>query len=396
MAMDEFPAPDVPVESVDPAALRDRIESRESVYLLDVRAEDEFDEWRVQGESVESVNVPYFEFLAGGVEDDRLAVLPDDRRVTVLCAKGGASEYVAGLLAERGYDVDHLEDGMRGWARLYDYNEIDAGVDATVAQYQRPSSGCLAYLVVDDGEAAAFDPLRAFAAEYVQDARLLGADLEYAVDTHVHADHVSGVRALARDEGAQAVLPAAATDRGVDYDIDYETVEHGDQLVVGDTTIDVIYTPGHTSGMTTFRVGDLLLTGDGLFTESVARPDLEGGDAGAPEAAAQLYDSLTERVLPLHDDVRVAPAHFSAGAVPAADGTYTARLGDIGASMDALSMDRSDFVDFVLSDMPPRPGHYEAIIETNLGHRSPDDQRAFELELGPNNCAASRDALTGD
>lgn len=92
----------------------------------------------------------------------------------------------------------------------------------------------------------------------------------------------------------------------------------------------------------------------------------------------------------------VAPGHFSDAAEPNDDGTYTATLGPLKASMEPLSMPREEFVEFILSDMPPRPANYEEIIETNLGQRSPGDDEAFRLELGPNNCAARQDALTGD
>jgi glyoxylase-like metal-dependent hydrolase (beta-lactamase superfamily II) len=158
-----------------------------------------------------------------------------------------------------------------------------------------------------------------------------------------------------------------------------------------------VFTPGHTTGMTSYLVGDsLLATGDGLFIESVARPDLEEGDDGAPDAARTLYESLQERVLTLDDDVLVGGAHFSDAAEPAADGTYTAPIGALRERMDALSMDEDDFVDLVLADMPPRPANYEQIIATNLGQETVDDEEAFTLELGPNNCAASQDALTSD
>jgi glyoxylase-like metal-dependent hydrolase (beta-lactamase superfamily II) len=144
--------------------------------------------------------------------------------------------------------------------------------------------------------------------------------------------------------------------------------------------------------MTAYAVGDVLFTGDGLFTESVARPDLEDPEA-ALGAAETLYDSLHDRVLPRSPDTVIAPAHFSDAATPAADGTYTARLGDLEAAMGALSMDRESFVEHVVGDMPPRPANYEDIIATNLGQLSPEDERAFELELGPNNCAASETGM---
>ncbi len=396
MANNAFPTTDEDIDAVRPETLKERIDDGESVFILDVRATEEFDQWHIDGETVETENVPYFEFLMDEDDDSLYEGLPDDQEIVVLCAKGGSSEYVASLLKARGFTVSHLESGMNGWASIYDYTELDTETDATIAQYQRPSSGCLAYLVVSGDEAAVIDPLRAFADEYVADARAMGAELKYALDTHIHADHISGVRTLARETGATAVIPAAAADRGVEYDDAYETVEDGDELTVGDVTIDAIYTPGHTSGMTSYEVGDVLFTGDTLFTESVARPDLEDGAEGAEDAAKLLYDSLADRILTRDPDSLVAPAHFSDAATQAADGTYTARLGALETSMDALSMARDEFVSFILSDMPPRPANYEDIIAANLGVEDVDDAEAFALELGPNNCAASQDALTSN
>ncbi|MCL7418304.1 MAG: MBL fold metallo-hydrolase [Halalkalicoccus sp.] len=380
------------VESTTPETLKERIDDGEDVFLLDVRSSGDFEEWRIEGENVEIVNYPYFQLL-DGVPKELLAELPADRTITVLCAKGGSSEMVAEHIEREGYDVDHLERGMNGWAGIYEYAELDVDSDATIAQYRRPSSGCLAYLVVSDGEAAIIDPLRAFTDEYVQDVRTLGADLVYALDTHVHADHISGVRALAERTDATVVVPEPAAARGIDYEIPYETVVDGASLAVGDVEIEVVHTPGHTTGMTAYRVGDVLFTGDGLFTESVARPDLEDPEK-AKDAARTLYASLTGKVFALPDETVIAPAHFSESATPREDGTYTAELGDLIDRMDALSMDEEAFIEFVVSGMPPQPANYEEIIATNLGQRSPDDEEAFALELGPNNCAASEEALT--
>lgn len=382
------------VESVRPEELKERIDSGEDIFILDARSEGDFDEWHIDGENVEIVNYPYFKLL-DGIPEDLLVDLPGDQQITVLCAKGGSSEMVAKLLEEEGYVVNHLARGMNGWARMYEYQELDVATNTIIAQYQRPSSGCLAYLLVDGDEAAVIDPLRAFIDEYIQDARALGAEITYAIDTHIHADHVSGARTLAAETGAELVLPAPAAERGIECEHAYTTVEDGDELSVGNTTIEVIHTPGHTSGMTSYRAGEVLFTGDGLFIESIARPDLEDEDA-AHDAARTLYDTLHETILPLSAQTVISPAHFSDSATPAEDGTYTGRLGDLTESMDALTMDREEFVEFILSDMPPRPANYEDIIATNLGQKTTDDEEAFELELGPNNCAASQDALTSD
>ena len=393
----DFPTPDVPVETVSPVELKARIDAGEDVTILDSRMQSDYEEWKIDGETVESVNVPYFEFLDEDVDDDVLEAVPDEGEVTVLCAKGGASEHVAAVLIDNGYDAVHLEDGMNGWARIYEAVEVERYDGAgTLLQYQRPSSGCLGYLVYDDGEAAVIDPLRAFADRYLEDAEELGVELKYALDTHVHADHVSGVRTLA-EEGVEGVIPAMSAERGATYADEVTLVEDGDELEVGSVIIEAVSTPGHTTDMTSYLIdGSLLATGDGLFVESVARPDLEEGDDGAPEAAAQLYESLQERVLTLPDDTLVGGAHFSDAAQAAEDGTYTAPIGQLTEEMNALSMDEEEFVELILSDMPPRPANYETIIPTNLGQHEVDDDEAFELELGPNNCAASQESLAGD
>ena len=397
MDPEDFPTPEAVVDTVEPETLNARIDDGEDVFLLDARMGSEYEEWHIDGESVDAVNIPYFEFLDEAVDDAVLEQVPEDRLVTVVCAKGGASEYVAGTLADRGYEVEHLAEGMNGWASVYEAVEV-TGYDGpgTLLQYLRPSSGCLGYLLSDGGEAAVIDPLRAFTDRYLADAADLGVDLTYALDTHIHADHISGVRDL-DEAGVEGVIPAAAVDRGVTYADELTAAADGDTFAVGDATVEAVHTPGHTSGMTSYLLGgSFLATGDGLFVESVARPDLEEGDEGAPDAARQLHETLQERVLSLPEETLVGGAHFSDAAEAADDGSYTAPLGELVAEMDALGMDEAAFVDLVLADMPPRPANYEAIIATNLGQEAVDDEEAFSLELGPNNCAASQGSLAGD
>jgi glyoxylase-like metal-dependent hydrolase (beta-lactamase superfamily II) len=385
------PAPDsATVESITPAELKAQMDADEDVFLLDVRSPADFEEWHISGESVTAENYPV-DRLMRGIDGDLRADLPEDRPVTVVCAKGQSSQSAAALLDRAGYDVNHLEYGMEGWAQVYEFTELDVDIDATVGQYRRPSSGCLAYLVASEGEAAIIDPLRVFTDRYETDLEKLDADLTYALDTHIHADHVSGVRDLAAETGATAVLPEPAADRGVAYDHAVETLTDGETITVGDVTIEAIHTPGHTTGMTTYAVGDVLFTGDGLFTESVARPDLED-PAAARDAAETLYETIEEKLSPHADDTLVAPGHASDGAKTTSNGAVAAAIGTLREDMDALEMDKPEFVDYIVEDMPPRPANYEEIIATNLGEHDPNDHRAFQLELGPNNCAATDQA----
>ena len=381
-----------------PEALAERLRAGDLVSVLDVRDRPEFEAWHVDGRSVTARHVPHVKFVAAAATGDATDPLPEGlaEPIVVVCGRGKASADVARDLAEAGVDAVNLAGGMEAWAETYLAEPLvrDGGGDVTVVQYQRPSSGCLAHLVVADGpdgrEAAAIDPLRAFADRYVADAADRDASLRYAVDTHVHADHVSGVRALRDRVGAEAVLPAGATERGLAFDA--HLVSDGDELRVGDAAIEAVHAPGHTTELTCLRLrrpdadrADVLFTGDALFLGSVGRPDLEAGDEGARELAATAYHTLHDRLLALPVDTLVAPGHFADPADARAN-DYAAPLARI-ADLDVCSLDRDAFVDRVAEDLPPRPANFERIVATNLGTESLDDEDAFEVELGPNNCA---------
>jgi glyoxylase-like metal-dependent hydrolase (beta-lactamase superfamily II)/rhodanese-related sulfurtransferase len=375
---------------IAPVTLADRIESRRRVVLLDVRNREEADAWRIEGPSIESVNVPYMKFLSaqatGGIEE---LVDPEESYV-VVCPRGEASAEVANMLTDAGVDAVNLAGGMHGWARVYRRQRIPGDVTtATVYQYHRPASGCLGYLVVSGEEALVVDPLRVFADRYAADAEAEGASVEAVLDTHVHADHFSGLQHVAEATGATAHLSETAADRGVTYEV--ETVADCDRIHVGEHTVEVLSTPGHTTGTVSLLVDDLLLSGDSLFLDGAPRPDLQKGDESAPEFARTLHETLTERLAPLPDETVVGPGHVPPGTSPADDGTYTARLGDLRERLAVFSESREAFVERVLESIGAPPANFERIIAANLGGETVAEDDAFELELGPNNCAVAAD-----
>ncbi|WP_435064821.1 MBL fold metallo-hydrolase [Halobaculum sp. EA56] len=387
-------------DEVAPEDLARALRAGGSVSVLDVRDRPEFEAWHIGGRGVTARQVPHVNFVAANARGDATEPLPDDlpEPVVVVCGRGEASAEVAALLADAGVEAANLAGGMDAWAEVYLAEPLVRRGDLAVVQYLRPSSGCLAYLVVagagSDREAVVIDPLRAFADRYVADAAERGATLRYAVDTHVHADHVSGVRAVrtATDGDAAAAVPAGATDRGLSFEA--TLLADGDALRVGDATLTAVYAPGHTSELTCLRLhredpdaGDVLFTGDALFLRSVGRPDLESGDDAALDLAGRAYETLHERILALPDDTLVAPGHV-ADLADARGDAYAAALSAL-RDLDVLSLDREAFVERVASDLPPRPANFERIVATNLGLASMDDEEAFEAELGPNNCAVS-------
>ncbi|WP_254838972.1 MBL fold metallo-hydrolase [Natronomonas marina] len=382
-------APDAAAaDEIAPETLADRIEAGEDVAVLDTRNRDEIDAWHVEGPGVEITHVPYVKFLSENATGDPASLVEDDGYV-VVCPEGEASAEVAAMLAAAGVDAVNLAGGMEGWARVYRHGRIAAdATDATVHQYRRPASGCLAYLVESAGETLVVDPLRAFADRYAADARESGATVEYVLDTHVHADHFSGLRGLAESTGATALVSAGAAERGMDGGV--ETVADGDGIEVGDVAVEVLATPGHTTGAVSLRVDDLLLSGDSLFLDGAPRPDLQKGDDAAPELARTLHATLTERLADLPDRTVVAPGHVPPGRA-GEGGTHTARLGDLRERLSAFSTDREAFVERVVASMDDPPANFETIAAVNLGRESVDEATAFEMELGPNNCAVSAD-----
>jgi glyoxylase-like metal-dependent hydrolase (beta-lactamase superfamily II) len=184
------------------------------------------------------------------------------------------------------------------------------------------------------------------------------------------------------------IVPSGATDRGLAFDA--RLLADGERLPLGGTELTAVHLPGHTTENTGLRVGPFLFGGDTLFVESVARPDLEAGADGAREFAERLYDTLKERVLATDGSTILAPTHRGVATRRNAGG-YVATVEALRDRLPALSLDRDAFVEHVLADMPPRPNNYERIIETNLGRTAATDEEAFEWELGPNNCAATRE-----
>ncbi|MEZ3114955.1 MBL fold metallo-hydrolase [Halobaculum sp. MBLA0147] len=396
-----------------PTALAEQLRAGEPVSILDVRDRDEFERWHVTGGAVTARQVPHVRFVAAEATGDPTESVPEalSEPIVVVCGRGEASDQVAAMLRERGLAAVNLAEGMDGFARVLLAADLPPTDDVatgtrpehvraetpepdrvTIRQYQRPASGCLSYLVAVGDEALVIDPLRAFTDRYADDAAALGATLRYAVDTHVHADHVSGVHALAGRTGARPVLPAGARERGFASPdgTDFRFLEDGDTLSLDGTDLTTIHAPGHTHEHVALHGLGHLFSGDALFLTSVGRPDLEaGGGEAARELAGAAYETLHERLLTLPATTVLAPGHV-AELSEGTDGRYTAPLATVG-ELPILGLERAAFVDRVATELPPRPSNYEEIVATNLGETELDAAAAFEAELGPNNCAVAGD-----
>lgn len=366
-----------PTSSIAAGRLADRLADGECITVLDLREDAE---WGIEAPGVISRRMPPASVLADPVAAARKLAGP----VAVVCNRGVAAQPVAQALRGLGVDAVVVEDGMRGWILALQSRAVDLGVEGLVVrQVQRPARGCLSYLLAADGRALVIDPAPD-AAFYVLLAEELGVRITDIFDTHLHADHISGARTLSEQTGAALRLPALALERGVVYADQVAPVRDGDEITLGTVTLRAISLPGHTTDMTGLLIADrALIGGDSLFLDGMARPDLQQSDpAGALAMGRILHDTLRERVLALGDDVILLPGHTRPGV--RADAVVSA-LADVRVAVAELAVDDpGEFAARLLSDMPPRPANYEAIIAVNAGHRPFDP----ELETGGNSCSA--------
>ena len=234
-------------------------------------------------------------------------------------------------------------------------------------QILHADKACASYLVgcPTRGVCAAIDPQGPPEA-YILQAEAHGMRIETVIDTHVHADHVSGARDLAACEG---VLPAIGS--GANVRFPHVPLVDGQIIEVGNRRIRVIHTPGHTSEHVCLHVDDwFVLTGDTLFVGDVGRVDLTVGvrrPAAVREHAGTLYSSL-RRLLELPEWTEVYPGHY-AGSVcgRGMDGKPISTIGRERRVNGPLAMDLETFVVFQTDQVPPPPADFEAIKQRNLG-----------------------------
>jgi glyoxylase-like metal-dependent hydrolase (beta-lactamase superfamily II) len=360
-----------------------KVFNKEDLFILDVRNESDFQDWKIEGENFEYFNIPYFELLDG--VEGILEKIPSDKETLIVCAKEGSSEMVADMLSDTGLTVSYLKGGMKAWSEHLEPVKIEDLKDGgEIYQFVRIGKGCLSYMVVSNGEAAIVDATR-MTDIYLEFAESIGAEITHVFDTHLHADHISGGRTIAEKTNATYWLPPKDA---TEVTVEYQPLEDGIDVKIGNTAINIhaLYSPGHTIGSTSFVVDEkFLLSGDILFIDSIGRPDLAGK---AEDWVGDLRESLYTRYKELSEDLIVLPAHFMIIDELNDDGSVAEKLGTLFAKNHGLNIeDENEFRKLVTENLPPQPNAYQEIRETNMGKISPDDEKQREMEIGPNRCA---------
>jgi glyoxylase-like metal-dependent hydrolase (beta-lactamase superfamily II) len=370
------------IKKITVKELARKVLNHEDLFIIDARNTDDFDDWKIEGKNIEIINAPYFDLLEG--VDSIVDKLPKNKEIYVICAKGGSSEFVAQQIAEAGFtDVYSIEGGMKAWSEHLEPIKIgNLKNGGSIFQFVRIGKGCLSYLVESNGEAAMIDSSRMMEPyeTFLKDHNI---KLKLVLDTHLHADHISGGRKLANKLGATYFLPPKDA---AEVTFDYKPIHDGDEYKFGKTTIKAVYSPGHTIGSTSFIVDDqYLLTGDILFIDSIGRPDLAGK---AEDWVKDLRNTLYDRYKKLADDLLVLPAHYMGIKEMNEDGSISEKLGVLYQKNHGLNIaDENEFRKTVTENLPPQPDSYQEIRQTNMGKIAPDDEQQREMEIGPNRCA---------
>jgi glyoxylase-like metal-dependent hydrolase (beta-lactamase superfamily II)/rhodanese-related sulfurtransferase len=238
-------------------------------------------------------------------------------------------------------------------------------------QITQDDLGCASYLIGDEhaGVAAVVDP-RLDIDEYLRLARYLGVRVEHVLETHNHADHVSGHGRLVASTGATVHIHRAAAP-----EYEHDPIDDGWELELGALTVRALHTPGHRPEHTAFALVDAergpepwaVLTGDSLFVGGVARPDLA---VDKTEGAHGIFRSLHERLLTLPDTCEVWPGHLGGSLCGGADMSLKicSTIGYERKHQEMLGIaDEEEFVRRAIAGLGPQPPNFQAIVAINTG-----------------------------
>lgn len=373
---------------ISPKDLYARLARGEKTVLLDVRAPQEFERWHIEGPGhAASINVPLASM--GGTVAGFADKLPHDALIVTVCARGISAAPIARALEQAGFDAALLSGGMRAWGDHYEVVPIVEEDALSLLQVSRPARGCLSFVAISEGEAVVVDALR-HVDRYREILEAREARLAAVVDTHGHADHVSGGRALAEEMGASYYLHPYDAIHPMDLlpaRFAYEPLLEKRSLAFGASMMDVLHVPGHTLGACALLLDDrYLIAGDTLFVGGIARPDL----GGRAEVWTPLHQSSLQRLLALDERTLVLPGHFSSFDEADPAGRFAATIASIRERNDGAKRAADppgEFARYILGSLPVFPPAYVEIKRVNLGLAAPDAGLTAELELGKNACA---------
>jgi len=401
---------------IKPTELKKKMEEGDDIFILDVRSKQEHDLWSISYDNFPDSLVIPIDTLSSIVS---LKQIPKNKEVITFCAHGQRSSMAAKTLSSLGYNVRTVEGGMAGWSKLYDVAQvnIDSNITLKIWQIRRISKGCMSYVIASTKAKKATIIDATCDIDTVTNNLLQENELTVrrVLDTHMHADHLSGSFRVATKYGSEVAVSSfenyATQTIPSEKDQPYRPILNGEKFELGDGFyLEAIHTPGHTDGSMSFLLkiqnvikkeevnkqktsGDnfakneddnsdyYLFTGDTIFVNGVGRPDLHNK---SQEYANKLFHTYHNVIFNLPDKTIILPAHYSSGfehEKPVLDS-----LGSIKQKLASIIDSENKFIDFVTSNIPPHPMNYEKIVYLNKNLTSCDMVNHADLEFGPNSC----------
>jgi glyoxylase-like metal-dependent hydrolase (beta-lactamase superfamily II)/rhodanese-related sulfurtransferase len=389
---------------IKPTELKGKIDNGEDIFILDVRDSKEHEPWKVSYDRYQDTAVIPLNDLSS---PEALKQIPRDKEVVTFCGHGNRSMGAAKILSEKGYNVKTIEGGLDGWNTVNDTAPVtNAGSSVNIWQIRRISKGCMSYVVASHSDRKSVIIDATCGIDKAVDNLVNENDLEITtlIETHMHADHLSGATKLAKKYGSSVYISSleqymtkSANDDGININL----IKTGDKITVGDgLVLEAIHTPGHTNGSiclilqvngVTKKINNsfeskkdnthiYLFTGDTLFVDGIGRPDLHNK---AEEFTHHLYNSYQTKILNLPDETLILPAHFSASFEHSKPIFSTIK--SIKEGLELLSTPEDKFVKFVTTNLPPQPMNHEKIVSINKNMISCDSVE-HSIEAGPNSC----------
>jgi glyoxylase-like metal-dependent hydrolase (beta-lactamase superfamily II) len=368
------------------AELYDWLVQRQEMVVLDVRNKVDFARFQVESPyPFTLLNISYFDFME--IEEECVAQVPRGLPVRVVCAKEGSAKFVAEILEKHGFtDIAYLAGGIKSWGNLLVPVLLNPDEEYRLYQFIRPGKASCSYGLISGKELMLFDPSRD-SDFYLDFAKAHGCRLRATLETHLQADYIAGSRILAEKTGADFYAnPGDFTGTKINY----LPLVDGQEITFAHPgpTVQAMFTPGHTPGSTSYLIDDrFLITGDTLFIQSIGRPDL-GGQVEA--WSDKLFDTL-QKVKSLSGDLVILPGHYMSWDEAGEELTFAASLNKtIEHNRDIFAIaDKAGFLNFIKGNMRQQPEEYATIRKINANLEQVDDDKAEELDLGKNECAAT-------
>ncbi len=244
---------------IEASELKEKLDNKEDVLILDVRTQEEHDAWKLSYDKYQKTPVMPIDKL---VSSKGMAAkqIPKDKEIVTVCSHGMRSQAAAQMLSKMGYNVRSIRGGMAAWNQVYDTAEVPVSRTASqtkllrIWQLRRVSKGCMAYVISSGSAATIIDCTCDLDNSILKLAEEHGLKIKNVIDTHMHADHVSGLSMLAKKTGAQAYIGA---DEGYEpaknLGIAVSRIGDGEKIPIGDgISLVAIHTPGHTLGSMSF------------------------------------------------------------------------------------------------------------------------------------------------